>query len=86
MTYVVLLGDQVVAGPFATAAEAVKAREALIKAKFRHINGSRRPILRVSRVLFLWSASVINFITPRSYDCSNHFAVGPQKRTSEQLR
>jgi hypothetical protein len=64
MTYVVLLGDQVVAGPFATAAEAVKAREALIKAKFRHINGSRRPILRVSRVLFLWSASVINFITP----------------------
>ena len=30
MTYVVLLGDQVVAGPFATAAEAVKAREALI--------------------------------------------------------
>jgi hypothetical protein len=34
MTYVVLLGHQVVAGPFATAAEAVKAREALIKANF----------------------------------------------------
>jgi hypothetical protein len=28
--YVVLLGDQVVAGPFATAVEAVKAREGLM--------------------------------------------------------
>lgn len=30
--YVLLMGNKVVAGPFATAAEAVKAREALIKA------------------------------------------------------